>query len=185
MTTRFVLVCGVRGVGKSSVGFRLFTDVMMSGTMAAYVDLDQVSFLRPAPPDDPTNHRVKTRNLARVWSVYERAGARFLVASGDVDRDVVGVYAAAVPGLTMTVCQLHADAATLKDRLLGRGRGEGPFLPGDHLRGMSTDELTHLASEAARAAEDPRRTFGRGHAIDTTDLTVEDVASQIMLNLGQ
>lgn len=183
VTTPFVLVCGVRGVGKSSVGFQLFYDVMRSGIRAAYIDLDQVSFVRPAPEDDPSNHRVKTRNLARLWSVYDRAGARCLVASGGVGREVMRACAAAVPTLAMKVCHLHADAVSLRERLLARGRGEGPSLPGDPLRGMSTDELLQLASEAARAAEDPERTSIGDMHIDTSDLTVDEVTSRIRAGL--
>lgn len=84
MKKPFLLVCGPRGVGKSSVGWQVFFDVMQSGVTSAHVDLVQVSWFRPAPEDDPDNHRVKVQNLARLWSVYEQAGARCLVATGDV-----------------------------------------------------------------------------------------------------
>jgi len=127
MRRPFLLVCGPRGVGKSSVGFQVFLDVMHSGIKAAYIDLDQLSFCRPIPQDDPENHRIKVRDLARLWSVYQRAGARCLVAAGNVrSPDIVDAYAAAVPSLALSVCLLDADADTLRERLLARGRGDGP-----------------------------------------------------------
>jgi hypothetical protein len=154
----FLLVCGPRGVGKSSVGFEVFYEVMRSGLKAAYVDLDQVSFCRPLPEDDPDNHRVKARNLARIWSVYvyQQAGARCLVAAGDVSSPaVVNAYAAAVPALALSVWHLHADAESLKEHLLARGRGEAAPIPGNELRGEGVAGLTRLAEEVARSAEDP------------------------------
>jgi hypothetical protein len=185
MKRPFLLVCGPRGVGKSSVGFQVFLEVMGSGVKAAYVDLDQVSFCRPLPEDDPGNHRVKVRNLARLWSVYQRAGARCLVASGDISGPaIVNAYAAAVPELHMRVCRLEASADTLRERLLARGRGEGPPIPGDELRGQGVASLTRLAQEAARSAGDaPRLLIGDVHVV-TDDQTVAEVAARVRVELG-
>lgn len=180
----FLLVCGPRGVGKSSVGWQVFSEVMQSGVTCAYIDLDQVSWFRPSPEDDPDNHRVRIGNLARLWSVYERAGAQCLVATGDVrHRGVMDAYAAAVPSLAMDVCQLHARAGTLRERLLARGRGEGR-LPADELRGQSVATLTRLAAEAADSADDPEReAIGDVHVV--TDYgTVEEVAAVVREELG-
>ena len=117
MKKPFLFVCGPRGVGRSSVGFQVFFDVMLSGITAAYIDLDQVSFCRPIPEDDPDNQRVKVQNLARLWSVYEEAGAQCLVAKGDISsRDVANSYAVAVPSLDLVICQLHANVDTLTER---------------------------------------------------------------------
>ena len=181
----FLLVCGPRGVGKSSVAFQVFLEVMGSGIKAGYVDLDQVSFCRPVPEDDPDNHRVKVRNLARIWSVYQQAGARCLVAAGDMNGpDVVDAYAAAVPELQLSVCYLDAAADTIRERLFARGRGEGPPIPGDELRGNGVASLTRLAEEAARAAEDPKR-LSMGHVrVATDDQTVAEVAARVRAELG-
>jgi hypothetical protein len=184
MNGSFLLVCGPRGVGKSSVAFQVFLEVMGSGIKAGYVDLDQVSFCRPVPEDDPDNHRVKVRNLARIWSVYQQAGARCLVAAGEINgADVVDAYAAAVPELHLSVCYLDASADTIRERLFARGRGEGPSLPGDELRGKGVASLTRLAEEAARAAEDPKR-WSMGHVRVVTDnQTVAEVAARARAEL--
>src|SRR3954465_345243 len=64
-------LCGVTGVGKSTVGFAVFTKTVFGRRIAgAYVDLDQIGFLSPAPPDDPANHRVKARILASLWQTF-------------------------------------------------------------------------------------------------------------------
>jgi hypothetical protein len=152
----FLLVCGPRGVGKSSVGFQVFFEVMQSGIKAAYVDvdLDQVSFCRPIE-DDPDTERVKARNLARIWSVYERAGARCLVASGDVgSSDVMDAHAAAVPTLALSICRLQAHGESLKERMLTRGRGDSAQLPGDELLG---EALQGSRSSPRKQNARPRR----------------------------
>jgi hypothetical protein len=184
MKRPFLLVCGPRGVGKSSVGFQVFYHVMQSGVRTAYIDLERVSFCRPAPEDDPDNQRIKVKNLARLWSVYEQAGAQCLVAAGDVDRrDIADAYAAAVPSLDMDICQLHANVDTLRQHLLARGRGEGP-LRGDDLEGESVGMLTRLAGEAASSANDPERdVVGDVHVV-TDDQTVEEVATAVRAALG-
>jgi hypothetical protein len=185
MKRPFLLVCGPRGVGKSSVGFQVFLEVMGSGVKAAYVDLDQVSFCRPLPRDDPGNHRVKVRNLARLWSLYQRAEARCLVAAGDISGPaVVNAYAAAVPELHMSVCRLEATADTLRERLFARGRGKGPPIPGDELRGGSVASLTRLAEDAARSVEEPPGLLiGDVHVV-TDDQTVAEVAARVRAELG-
>jgi hypothetical protein len=181
----FLLVCGPKGVGKSSVGYQVFFDVMQTGIKAAYVDLDQLSFCRPIPKDDPDNHWVKVRNLARIWSVYQQSGARCLVAAGDVsDPDVADAYASGVPALAMRVCHLRASGDSLRDRLLARGRGDGPPIPGDELRGESVARLTRLAEDAVRSAENPKRLLiGDVHVV-TDDQTVAQVASRVRAELG-
>jgi hypothetical protein len=184
MKVPFLLLCGPRGVGKSSVAFQVFLEVMGSGIKAGYVDLGQVSFCRPVPQDDPDNHRVKVRNLARIWSVYQQAGARCLIAAGEIGPDVVDAYAAAAPELHLSVCYLDAAADTIRDRLFARGRGEGPPIPGDELRGNGVASLTRLAEEAAHAAEDPKR-LSIGHVrVVTDDQTVAQVAARIRAELG-
>ncbi len=88
---------GPAGACKSAVGFEVYLRRLRAGLAAAYVDLDQIGFCRPAP--DPGNHRVKTRNLAAVWQTYRAAGAQCLISVGPVENDAAAqAYAAAVPG---------------------------------------------------------------------------------------
>jgi hypothetical protein len=179
----FLLVCGPRGVGKSSVGFQVFFEVMQSGIKAAYVDLDQVSFCRPIE-DDPDTERVKARNLARIWSVYERAGARCLVASGDVgSSDVMDAHAAAVPTLALSICRLQAHGESLKERMLTRGRGDSAQLPGDELLGESAARLTQLAEEAERPAKAQRKLVGEVQ-VATDGQTIAEVGARVRAELG-
>jgi adenylylsulfate kinase-like enzyme len=45
----FLWICGLSGVGKSSVGWEVFTQVRAAGVKAAYLDSYQIGFCRPEP----------------------------------------------------------------------------------------------------------------------------------------
>ncbi len=68
------LICGPAGVGKSAIGFQAYLRVLSAGMMAAYVDLDQIGFVSPAPAGDPGRHQLKAGNLAAMWRNYRAGG---------------------------------------------------------------------------------------------------------------
>jgi adenylylsulfate kinase-like enzyme len=113
-----LLLCGPTGVGKSTVGFQVYVRTVRAGLTAAYIDLDQIGFLRPAPADDRGNHRVKARNLASMGQVFGDLGAQCLIAVGPIENDAVAkAYAAALPQASVTLGRLHADAEALDDAM--------------------------------------------------------------------
>lgn len=172
---------GASAVGKSTVGYEVFSQVFRAGVRAAYVDVKQIGALRPAADDDPGRHRLKARNLAAVWAGYRAAGARCLIVSGDADSDdTVRGYAELLPGSSVTVCRLHAGPATLADRVARRGRGEGPAMPGDELRGLGPEPLRHIAERATRDAEALERAATGDLRIDTDDRSAQDVAAEAL-----
>jgi hypothetical protein len=70
----FVWICGPSGVGKSSVGWEVFTQVRAAGVTAAYLDTDQVGFCRPEPRADPDHYGLRWRNVAALWPNFLEAG---------------------------------------------------------------------------------------------------------------
>ncbi|SFC89222.1 AAA family ATPase [Streptomyces aidingensis] len=173
-------VCGPRGVGKSEVAWAVFAELFASGVTAAYVDLAQLGFRRPVPADDPSGHRLRARGLAAVWPAYRAAGARCLILSGAVgDPETVRACAEAVPEGTFTLVRLHAGPGVLRERILRRGRGRGPQLPGDELKGRPPAELLSRAEAAAREAETLERA-GTGMARVATDgRTIGEIADEV------
>jgi predicted ABC-type ATPase len=169
---------GVSGVGKSSVGWEAYTQVRAGGVRAAYVDFDQIGFCLPAPDDDHGNHRLKASNLAAVWRNYAAAGARHLVVSGFVDapEEITG-YSAAVSDTDLLVCRLTAEPDTLKERVLRRGWGGGPQLPGDQLVGKTTQRLLEIAQESARRAAELERDDVGDFVVRTDGRTIPEVAA--------
>ncbi|MBN6051091.1 adenylyl-sulfate kinase, partial [Nonomuraea sp. RK-328] len=173
-------ICGAAGVGKSTVGFEIYLQIVRSGTRAAYVDLQQIGFLHPTAENDPDNHQVKAANLAALWPVFRNAGTRCLVISGHVGHpDIIRRYADLLPGTALTVCRLHADSDTLAKRILLRGQGHGPAIPGDRLRGQPPTALYRIAEHAALDAGDLERARIGDIRVDTDEQSVEEIARQV------
>ncbi len=176
-----LLVSGVTGVGKSTVGWQVYERVRTSGLHAACVDLEQIGFHRPVPSTDRQNHRLKAANLAALWRTYYAAGAERLVIIGAVEStDAVNAYAEALPSVSLTVCRLHANHSTPGARILQRGRGIGVNLAGDSLTGQPEATVWAVADQAA----------AEGHALDqagvgdvrisTDGRDVEDIVGEIV-----
>ena len=181
----FLWLCGPSGVGKSSVGWQLYLHVIGSGVKAAYVDLDQISFARPAPPDDPENDALKAHNLSAMWPNYRDAGARCLLTSGIVlSPDVIAATAAAVPGTTLIVCRLRARHETIRERMFRRGRGYGPPLAGDELVGRPAAWLVEAADDSIREAEIMEKLDLGDFVVDTDDLSIASVAAAVRARAG-
>ncbi|HEX5114737.1 MAG TPA: AAA family ATPase [Pseudonocardiaceae bacterium] len=167
---RVLLLCGARGVGKSTVGFEVCSSAPAAGRTAAFVDLEQIGFCRPGPVD----HRLTAANLVALWRVFRERGAEFLVAGGQVAD--VEPYTEALPGIT--VHRLHAGPSALAERIARRGLGEGPALAGEGLRGQPVEVLDAVARTAAAQAE-ALECASVGARIDTEGRTVAEVAEAI------
>ncbi len=147
-------LCGATAVGKSTVGFALYQrTVFGQGIPAAYVDLEQLGFLSPAPPGDPANRQVKARVLAALRRTFRAAGAEHLIVVGPVGSAAeVEVHARALSGSPRTVCLLQAGPETLADRVLSRGEGGSWPEPGDPLVGLPEAQLRDVARRAQAEA---------------------------------
>jgi adenylylsulfate kinase-like enzyme len=180
-----LLICGPTGVGKSTVGWEAYLRLRGAGLTAAYLDLDQVGFCRPAPPDDPGNHQVKASNLAAIWTTYRAAGAQCLVAVGPAeDGRAARAYAGALPAGAMTLCRLHAGPGELTRRILRRGQGGGSWAePGDPLIGKPVAELRRTAAEATATADRTERAEPGELRIDTDGRTVQEAADLLVAQL--
>jgi adenylylsulfate kinase-like enzyme/chloramphenicol 3-O-phosphotransferase len=169
-------LCGATAVGKSTVGYEVFTQLNRAGVRAAYVDMKQIGALRPAP----SRHLLKARNLAAVWAGYSAAGAHCLIVSGEADTTgAIRDYAALLPGATVTTFRLHARPGTLAGRVALRGQGGGPAIPGDELRGLGPAALRRVSRQAARAAEALDLAGVGDLRIDTDDRPPHEVAARI------
>jgi hypothetical protein len=178
--TVFLWVCGPSGVGKSSVGWAVFSQVLRDGHRAAYLDFDQIGFCLPAPADDPENHRMSASNLGVMWPNFRSAGATCLIASGIVQRAAeIQMHAAAVPDTTLTVCRLRANPDQLRQRVYWRGAGYGPPLPGNEMPTWSAEQLRRAADDSVAEAEQMDRADLGDICIDTDNLTIDQVARAV------
>lgn len=131
MTDRISVLwlCGPPGVGKTVVGWAIYTDLVAPGVAAGYVDIDHLGMCYPEMPSDPGRYRLQARNLGAVIDGYQEAGARCVVVSGVVDARL-GVHVDEIPQAAVTVCQLCADKGDLARRLLGRIGGADASVQG-------------------------------------------------------
>ncbi|MFD3451007.1 hypothetical protein ACFWVC_02405 [Streptomyces sp. NPDC058691] len=165
---------GASGVGKTTVAWEVFVQLARVGAPTGYVDIDQIGMCyapptprhwAPEPDTDPGRHRLKARTLDAVVANFRDAGARFLVVPGVTDPDR-GVEADLVPHATVTACRLRAEPAELRRRLAARGRPNDDF----------TEQLAY--------ADALDRAFPTGLCIDTTGLTVAEVADRVRTRTG-
>ena len=167
-----LLICGPTAVGKSTIGFALFLHLLTLGRASAYLDLQQLGFLRDVPLDNPggydaDRHQLTATCVADLWHEYQQAGARNLVLTGhvqhpqDVDR-----YRQALGDTPLLVCRLRATSAHLRERVQARTGGTGPELAGDDLIGLSGPEVEAVLKLALAEQE-------HLDALETTDLVFD------------
>jgi len=174
----FLWICGPSGVGKSSVGWEVFTQVRAAGVTAAYLDTDQIGFCRPEPQGDPDHYRLRSRNVAALWPNFLEAGARAMIVSGILETpDGVRLFTEAVPGASVTIVRLRATPETLRERIFRRGRGGGPQIPGkQELHGATAERLLAFWEDSVAAMETLERNRIGDVCIDTDDRSVREVA---------
>ncbi len=115
-------LCGPPGVGKTTVGWAVYAELVASGLQTGYVDIDQLGICYPEPESDPGRYRMKSRNLAAVVAGMRTAGCAGIVVSGVVD-PVHGAHLDELRDSAVSLVRLRADADVLLGRLGGR-RGE-------------------------------------------------------------
>jgi hypothetical protein len=179
VTTPLLWLIGPSGVGKSSVGWAIFTQLHRSGIKTGYADLDQLGLCYPQPVDDPDNHRVKAANLGAVWPTYRDNGARCLVVRGGAEiADLVPLYTAQVEDTEPTVVRLRVSHTTLRERIFARGHGHGPALPGASV-GLPIETLEQMARDAATEADALDQSDFAHACIDTDGQSVHDLADLV------
>lgn len=160
---RVALVTGTVGVGKSTVGFATAERAAASGVSSAFIDVDQLSRLWPAPDDDPFRTQLILANLTSIVGNYRAAGAELLVLAwvitepGDLAKLEAAVDSPVEP------LRLVAPAPVVEARL--RRRHQGPETDGLawHLR--RAPELVEIQERGLDVV-----TIGAsGSALDTAD----------------
>jgi hypothetical protein len=173
-----LFLCGVTGVGKSTVGFEIYMRDLRDGRAAGYVDAGQLGFCHAA--DAQARHAIKVANLAAVAASYQAAGARQLIVTGALDtRQTAAAYAAALPAADITLVRLHAGQSELARRIRARRIGGSWPEPGDALAGQSPAFLDDVAARAAGEAG-ALEAAGLGIRIETDGRGVTDAADLVI-----
>jgi adenylylsulfate kinase-like enzyme len=156
---------GPPGVGKTAVAWEVYTRLVRARRAPAYVDADQVGICYPPPTGDPARHALKARNLGALRANFGAAGARCLVVSGVVDASR-GPEIDFVGGDQITVCRLRVDPAELLARV-ARRRGSAAQPDAAVREGEFLDQSTFT-----------------DWCVDTTGLSVEEVANRVCAQIG-
>ena len=177
----FLWICGPSGIGKSSVGWEVFTQVRATGVTAAYLDTDQIGFCRPEPQDDQDHYVLRSRNVAALWPNFLEAGARAMIVSGILETpDDARLFTEAVPGAFVTIVRLRATPETLRERIFRRGRGGGPPIPGEQeWQGATAARLLAAWEDSVATTEVLERNQIGDVCIETDGRSVREVARAI------
>ncbi len=182
---RLLWLCGPTAVGKSTIGWQVYEQAARAGLHTAFVDLQQIGFLRPPEPADPHGHKLRAGNLAVLWRNVRAAGARQLVIVGSLESpDALSTYLDALPTGTLTVCRLRAQPDQLRERIALRGRGQGPPIAGDELTGQPPAVLARAVDEATREAERLERAAPGDFFLDTDHRPPPELAEEILRRAG-
>jgi adenylylsulfate kinase-like enzyme len=180
-----LLITGPTGVGKSTIGFPCYLSCLGAGLTVGYLDLDQLSFLRPADPSDHGSHRLKARNLAAMWRNYQAAGATHLVAVGPMSTAAdFSIYAEALAGSSVMLARLRAESDELRLRVASRGAGGSWPQPGDPLAGQPPEILAAVADQAVCESLALDQSGLGTVVVDTTGRTVAESAGLLSRAVG-
>jgi hypothetical protein len=162
-----LVLSGPPGVGKTSVGWRVFDRCTDLGQDPAFADLDLLGAAWPAPDDDPHQSRLKATNLAAVWSNYRQAGSRQHIVAGVVENLGERRQLEEATGGSVVICRLDAPDTELAQRIHGRAREGGADLA----------KLVARASElsAQLVADDVS-----DYSVGTAGRTIADVAADVL-----
>jgi AAA domain len=143
-------ICGPAGVGKSTVSWRLYTELASSGVHVAFADSDQVSMCYPAPAGDPGRKRVRALNVGAMMANLRSAGAQCVIVNGVIS--AAGLDTRLLPDARVTICRLRASTDEVERRFAARqGRGDDQ---GELLREIRDDVRLMDASSFADACVD-------------------------------
>ncbi len=120
---RVALVTGTVGIGKSTVGYAVAERGSGRGFSTAFIDVDQLSRLWPAPDGDPFRTGLILANLTSIVGNYRAAGAELLVLAWVITelRDLADLEAAV--GTPVEAIRLVAPGSVVEARLRQRHQG--------------------------------------------------------------
>ncbi len=161
-----LVITGPTGVGKTSVADTVAALLRAREIGHAFIDLDQLRYAYPHPPDDRFNERLGLANLASIWPNYRQNGAECAVLPTVVEtRTGVDHLAASIPGSQLLVVRLEAPLIVIRERLQEREEGAA---------------LTWHLQRAAELMDVLDRNQPQDITVGTEGRTVADVAGEIL-----
>lgn len=156
----------------------MLTDEVRAGVRTGYVDLAQISFLRPI---DGATTALQVHNVAAIAATFAAQGAHHLIVNGTVDADT----ARRLRELgDVRIVRLAAGQDDLRARIASRHCGDGDArLIGDDLNGADADRQSAVLAAAVGQGEEYDRTAFEDLLIDTHGQEPASLAAQISRQL--
>lgn len=140
-----------------------------------YVDVDQVGFLRPAPPDAS----LQAANLGVIWRNALSRGANRLIANGMVTTsEDLALLRHAVRPAPVQALRLAASPDTLWERIRARSAGSPARLISDDLENATPEVQRHVHRVAVVQNVEYAASNLGDDVIDTTNRCVEEAVEQ-------
>lgn len=170
-------IYGADAVGKSTVGWELYTLLVDRGHAAAYLDTDYLGFCTPQPED---RARLVEANLAGLWPNFQEAGADLLVVSGImITEDHRRRFESAIANSHLHLTLLTASAQIQRERVLGRADAEAQTR-GQTVSSARQQELESYAESSAAFARLLKSTSAMADLILDSDIaSPAELAEQI------
>ncbi|MFJ1929914.1 MULTISPECIES: AAA family ATPase [unclassified Streptomyces] len=121
-----LLIGGRAGVGKTSVGWEVSSQLRAMAVAHAIIEGDFMGQVHPAPEGDPDRSEITESNLTAVWANFAQRGYRRLIYTNtaSVLPEVTGMFERAMGnGVRIVRVLLTASDATAQERLVGRELG--------------------------------------------------------------
>ena len=154
---------GPCGSGKTAAGFELYRQFRGEGRRVGFIELDQLGIC--LPDSDPVRAPVKTANLLAALQNFHGMGAAGVIVSGDLAGDPMDRVLRTAGEHAPALIRLRATTEEYEARLRRRGA------PSSYIAWSRSYDATF-----ARAGDID---------VDTSGLTVEQVAARIRNQLGR
>ena len=177
---------GPRAVGTSTVGFGLASSAWQQGTPTAFVDLEQLAFLRDPEATSHVNLGLGTANTAALHHLFASQGADSIVVSSHLgDSSNLERLRSAAAHAAVTVIRLRASEATLRAHVRERAGGSPARLAGDDLTNASTvyqEQVVRAGLAHQQALDDQAH---EDIVIDVSGRTAGSVIEELTKRLNQ
>ena len=161
-----LILHGSPGSGKTTLSRAVAEQLRMADAANAVIDLDDLSKIYP-----DQGHSFARANLEAVWPNYAAIpGLKVIVPAVIADEEELGQLRAAMPALTLVVCELVAPITVLHDRVTAREFNE--FWQ-DRLRDFV--DLYHRRTDLAAI---------RDFHVTTHDKSIDEAAHEVIAKAG-
>lgn len=166
-----LLIGGRSGVGKSSVGWEVASQLREADAAHCFVEGDTLDQMYPKPPDDPHLTRLTEDNLRALWRNFAAGGQHRLIYTNTVSVLEADLVTRSMGGAARTIgVLLTADDATAAERLAEREIGSEL----DH----------HVQRSAAMARSLERKAPSWVVRVGTDGRSVADIAEEVVKLTG-